>query len=67
MFPPVSPLTERIRAELEIEKLEREAIWRAQMQPARRLRLRLPNLFSFRRHKVEKRSTVSVRQVNAEC
>lgn len=65
MFPPSSPLMERVRVQSELEELERQAVWNAQFKP--RWNLRLPKLFSFRRIKVEKRSTATVCQIGAEC
>jgi hypothetical protein len=65
MFPPSSPLMERVRVQSELEELERQAVWNAQFKSARLWRL--PKLFSFRRFKVEKRSTASVRPVSAGC
>ena len=67
MFPPSSPMTERVRAQNELAELEREAMWREQFQPVRRFRLPKLFTFSFRRSINEKRSTATVRQVSAEC
>jgi hypothetical protein len=64
MFPPSSPLMERVRVQTELEQLEREAIWNAHFQQARRWRL--PKLSFFRRPKVEKRSTTTSELVKVE-
>lgn len=39
MFPPMTPLGERVRAELENQHIERQAAFRAQMMPGRLARL----------------------------
>lgn len=65
MFPPASPMTERVRVQSELEALEREAIWREQTQPMRRWSL--PKLFSFRRLNAEKRPEAVIQTACAEC
>jgi hypothetical protein len=64
MFPPSSPLMERVRVEAEMRQLEQQASLNAQFASIRRWRL--PKLFSFRKPVVEKRSTATVRPIKAE-
>lgn len=64
MFPPATPMGERVRAKAEMEELERRAIWNAQFAPARRWRL--PRIFSFRQVKTDKRSAEAIFPVNVQ-
>ena len=65
MFPPASPMGERIRAKAEMHELEREAIWRAHFRQDRRWSF--PKLFPFRKPESNTRTTATVRPVNVEC
>ena len=47
MFPPMSPLGERVRTTLENQQLERDAAARAQMTPDHRVRDVLHRLFAI--------------------
>jgi hypothetical protein len=64
MFPPASPMGERIRAQSELQELEKRAMWNAQFQPTRRWRL--PRWFSFRRLKTDKRPTAAIYPVKVQ-
>lgn len=64
MFPPSSPMMERVRSQSELQELEKRAMWNAQFQPTRRWRF--PKLFSFRRLNADKRTTATIHPVSAE-
>ena len=64
MFPPSSPMMERIRVKADMHELERKAIWNAHFR--QRNGWRLPKIFSFRWRRPNQQSMAAICPAHAE-